>query len=75
MEVTFTFESAEQFTVFIREIAPPISAIFAPHPQDVQDAGWAAITAAMAEQAGSDGTVELKNQVLIATGAPSVLSG
>ena len=45
------------------------SAIFAPHPQDVQEAGWAAITAAMAEQAGSDGTVELKNQVLIATGS------
>ena len=69
VEVSFTFESADEFTIFIREIAPPISAIFAPHPQDVQDAGWAAITAAMSEQAGSDGTVTLANQVLIATGA------
>lgn len=67
-EVVFNIGSAEEFTVFMREIAPPISAIFAPHPQDVQDAGWAAITAAMAELAGADGTLELKNQVLIATG-------
>ena len=69
VDVSFTFASADEFTTFIREIAPPISAIFAPHPQDVQDAGWAAITAAMAEQAGSDGSVELSNQVLIATGS------
>ena len=69
MNVSFKFDSADQFTVFVREIAPPISAIFAPHPQDVQDAGWAAITAAMTEQAGSDGSVETKNQVLIATGS------
>jgi SAM-dependent methyltransferase len=69
VDVSFKFESAEQFTVFIREIAPPISAIFAPHPQDVQDSGWEAITAAMAEVAESDGTVDLKNQVLIATGS------
>jgi SAM-dependent methyltransferase len=69
VEVTFTFPSAEEFTVFIREIAPPITAIFASHPQDVQDAGWAAITAAMAQRAGSDGAVELTNQVLLATGS------
>ncbi len=69
VEVSFTFASADEFTVFVREIAPPISAIFAPHPQDVQDAGWAAITAAMAEKAGSDGSVEMANQVLIATGS------
>jgi SAM-dependent methyltransferase len=68
VEVTFTFGSADEFTTFIREIAPPISAVFAPHPQDVQDAGWAAITAAMAELAGGDGSVTLTNQVLIATG-------
>ena len=69
VDVSFTFQSAEEFTVFIREIAPPITAIFASSPQDVQDAGWDAITAAMAEQAASDGTVTLKNQVLIATGS------
>jgi ubiquinone/menaquinone biosynthesis C-methylase UbiE len=69
VEVSFTFGSADEFTTFIREIAPPITAIFAPHPQDVQDSGWAAITAAMEGLAGSDGSVELKNQVLIATGS------
>ena len=69
VEVSFTFASADEFTTFVREIAPPISAIFAPHPQDVQEAGWAAITAAMAEKAGSDGSLEMANQVLIATGS------
>ena len=73
-EVSFTFQSADEFTVFIREIAPPISAIFASSPQDVQEAGWDAITAAMAEQAGSDGTLTTKNQVLIATGSVAAIS-
>jgi hypothetical protein len=36
-EVTFIYESPEEFTTFIKEIAPPISSMIAPHPQDVQD--------------------------------------
>jgi enediyne biosynthesis protein CalE5 len=68
-EVKFRFDSAEEFTVFIREIAPPITAMMASHPQDVQDETWKAITAAVAEVASDDGTVELSNLVLIATGS------
>jgi SAM-dependent methyltransferase len=67
-EVGFTWGSADEFTTFVREIAPPITAMMASHPQNVQDETWAAITAAAAEAAGSDGTLELKNQVLIAAG-------
>ena len=44
---------------FVREIAPPISASIATHPQDVQDETWAAITAAAAEQADADGSLAL----------------
>jgi SAM-dependent methyltransferase len=68
-EVTFEWASPEDFTEFTQEIAPPITAMLAPHPPDVQEATWEAITQAIAEHAGDDGTVRLSNQVLLATGA------
>lgn len=63
----FEWESPEEFTTFIKEIAPPITAIIAPHPQDVQDATWAAITEAVRDAAG-DGPVTFSNVVLLAVG-------
>ncbi len=67
-EVTFQWDSAEDFTTFIKEIAPPISAMLAPHPPDVQDATWDAITEAIGEQAADDGSVRLAALVLVAAG-------
>jgi len=66
--VTMRYESAEQFTTFIREIAPPVTALMADRSQEVQDETWAAITEAAAERAGADGSIELANLVLIASG-------
>ena len=67
-EVTFEWESPEEFTTFIREIAPPISGMIAPHPPEVQDETWAAITAAIRDVAGGEGPVRLTNLVLLAVG-------
>jgi enediyne biosynthesis protein CalE5 len=67
-EVSFEWPSAEDFTTFIKEIAPPISAIIDPHPPDVQEETWAAITTAVREQAAGDGSVRLQNLVLLASG-------
>jgi hypothetical protein len=67
-EVEFEWDSPEDFTTFVHEIAPPIRAMIDPHPQDVQDATWAAITEAIAEHAGDDGRVSLTNVVLLASG-------
>jgi enediyne biosynthesis protein CalE5 len=67
-EVTFEWESPEEFTTFIEEIAPPITAIIDPHPQDVQDETWAAITDAVRQVAADDGAVRLANLVLLAAG-------
>ena len=64
----FEWESPEEFTTFIKEIAPPITAMIDPQPQEVQDETWAAITEAMREAAGDDGTVRLSNLVLLAAG-------
>jgi SAM-dependent methyltransferase len=67
-EVTFEWQSPEEFTTFIREIAPPISAMMASHPQQAQDETWAAITEAIREAAGDGGAVTLSNLVLLAAG-------
>src|SRR6185503_11253509 len=50
--VSLEWQSPEEFTTFIREIAPPITAMIAPHPQEVQDDTWAAITEAIGQAAG-----------------------
>jgi SAM-dependent methyltransferase len=67
-EVTFTWDSPEEFTTFVKEIAPPIRAIIDPHPEDVQEETWAAITEAIRGHASEDGSVSLTNQVLLASG-------
>jgi len=67
-EVTFEWQSPEEFTTFIKEIAPPISSMIAPHPQDVQDEAWAAITEAIRDVTTDAGKVRLSNLVLLAAG-------
>jgi enediyne biosynthesis protein CalE5 len=67
--VSFDWASPEEFTTFIKEIAPPIVALLAPHPPDVQEAGWAAITEAVRGKAADDGTVSLSSVVLLAAGS------
>jgi enediyne biosynthesis protein CalE5 len=66
-DVAFEWESPEEFTTFIKEIAPPISAMINPHPPDVQEQTWQAITDATRDAAG-DGSVRLENVVLMAAG-------
>lgn len=67
-ELTFEWESPEDFTTFIHEIAPPINALIDPHPPEIQKEAWAAITEAAREAAGGDGRLGLTNLVLIASG-------
>ena len=68
-EVTFEFDTPEEFTQYMKEIAPPLTAMIDPHPQEVQDATWAAITEAVGEQASDDGSVSLTSLVLFASGS------
>jgi SAM-dependent methyltransferase len=67
-DVSFEWSSPEEFTTFIREIAPPISAMIDPHPPEVQEETWAAITEAIRQLAADDGKVRLSNLVLLAAG-------
>jgi SAM-dependent methyltransferase len=68
IDVTMEYESPEEFTVYVRDIAAPITAMIAPHPEDVQKATWAAITEATREAMGGDGPVKFTNRVLVASG-------
>jgi SAM-dependent methyltransferase len=67
-EVELEWESPEAFTEFVREIAPPISALLVGHPPDVQDETWSAITDAIRDAAGGPGPVRLSNLALLASG-------
>jgi enediyne biosynthesis protein CalE5 len=67
-DVAMEWASAEDFTTFVKEIAPPIRAIIDPHPPEVQEETWAAITDAIREFAGDGGTVKLSSQALMAAG-------
>jgi SAM-dependent methyltransferase len=67
LEVSFEWASAEEFTTWIKEIAPPVRALMSGHPQNVQDETWAAITDAVRDAAG-DGPVRLSNLALLAAG-------
>lgn len=68
VEVTFEWGSPEEFTTFIKEIAPPITAMINPQPKDVQEETWAAITDAVRQETASDGAVKFPNLVLLAAG-------
>jgi SAM-dependent methyltransferase len=68
LEVTFPLDSAEEYTAYIKAIVAPIVAMISPHPEDVQQQTWQAITDAAAERAGGDGRIEWPNQVLVAVG-------
>ena len=68
LEIGMDWDSPEEFARFVQEIAPPVSALMADHPQEVQDETWAAVVEAARERAGEDGKVHLKNLVLVAAG-------
>ncbi len=68
LDITFEFESPEDYTVFTLGMAAPIKAMLAPHPEDVQRETRAAINDAVREASEVDDRVRLTNQVLIAAG-------
>ncbi|MGH2957732.1 MAG: class I SAM-dependent methyltransferase [Solirubrobacterales bacterium] len=66
--LTMEWSSAEEFTTFIKEIAPPVTALLEPHPKEVQEATWAAISEAAGQRADKDGSLKLENLALLAVG-------
>ena len=69
LEITYEWDSAQDFTRFIREIAPPVTNLLEPYPPEQQEETWAAITEAAGEHADDGGTVRMTNLVLVAAGS------
>lgn len=68
IDVVWEYSSPGEFVTCLRDIAPPITALLAEYPREVQHEAWAAITEAAREQAGGDGPFRLSNQALLAAG-------
>ncbi len=68
IEVELEHASAEEFTAFMREIAPPITSLMRDFPPDVQEDAWTAITDAARER-GGDGSFTTSNLALVAVGS------
>jgi ubiquinone/menaquinone biosynthesis C-methylase UbiE len=68
MRVVFEWESAEAFTTYVQDIVAPLVGLLAPHPPDVREAAWNAVTEAARAKASDDGSVTLSNLVLMASG-------
>jgi enediyne biosynthesis protein CalE5 len=67
-ELTVEWPSPEAFTTFVKETAPPVSAMMAGQPPSVQDETWEAITEAVRDATGDAGAVRLSNLALLAAG-------
>ena len=66
--VVLDLDAAEEFTTFVKEIAPPITALVNARPLEEQADGWAAITEAIGPFADDSGRIHLENQTLLAVG-------
>jgi hypothetical protein len=65
---TYRFASPEQATRWLRDVAPPITALVAGQPPEVQERVWERAGAAWAPFTTPDGQVRLDNQALWVTG-------
>ena len=68
LEVTFEYDSAEEFTRSTREMIPPVTNMLKPHPPEVQQRAWQAVTDAARAYASEDGIVRFASLVLVAAG-------
>jgi enediyne biosynthesis protein CalE5 len=67
IDLAMEWDSPADFTSFVKEIAPPVSNLLKPHPEEVQEETWAAITDACGEYV-EEGRVRMENLALIASG-------
>ena len=68
LEVTFEYDSAEEFTRSVRELVPAITNLVTSRPPEVQQQVWQAVTDAAGTYASEHGSVRMTNLVLVAAG-------
>jgi enediyne biosynthesis protein CalE5 len=66
--VTFETDSPEQYTEFIRDVAPQLTTLLGDQPAAVQERVWEKVTNAYRRFQGEDGRVRTENQAIWFTG-------
>jgi hypothetical protein len=66
-EVTFEFDSPEDFTAYIRAISAPIRAMIERYAGEAQEAAWDAITQAAVDAGDGSRPLSFSNVVLLAS--------
>jgi SAM-dependent methyltransferase len=66
--VVYEHDSPEEFAMFVREIAPPVSALMRDRTAEEQAEAWDAITVAISVLADDSGRLRLENQTFLAVG-------
>jgi hypothetical protein len=67
-EVTFEFESPEEFTAYVRAISARVRAMIEQHAGEAKEEAWDAITQAAADAVGGSKPLRFSNVVLLASG-------
>jgi enediyne biosynthesis protein CalE5 len=65
----FETETPEQFTQFLRDVAPPVSRLVEDQPSAVQERVWARVTQTWKRFLAPDGHVRTHNEAILVTGA------
>jgi enediyne biosynthesis protein CalE5 len=68
LEITFEYDSTEEFTRSVQELVPPITNLVKSHPPEVQHQVWQAVADAARAHVSGDGSLRLTNLVLVAAG-------
>jgi hypothetical protein len=68
LEITFEYDSAEEFTRSVQELVPQMTNLMKSHSPDMHQDVWQAVTDAARTHAAEDGKVRLTNLVLVAAG-------
>jgi SAM-dependent methyltransferase len=69
VSAVFETDTPDQFTQFLRDVAPPITRLVADRPADVQEHVWARVTQTWNRFLDSDGHVRTHNEAILVTGA------
>jgi SAM-dependent methyltransferase len=68
LEITFEYDSPEEFTRSVQELVPPITNLMESHSPEAQQEVWQGVTDAARVRASEGGSVRLTNLVLVAAG-------
>jgi SAM-dependent methyltransferase len=68
LEITFEYDSPEEFTRSVQELVPQMTNLMKSHPPEVQQDVWQAVTDAARTHGSEDGSVRMTNLTLVAAG-------